>query len=728
MKRIVLILIAMLLLSTACSQASPEATATPTQAPPPTLADTATATATLTPAPTLTPTPTIAPTRTPLPSPTPTPKGYYASNNGFTLILPSGWALNAEDGVNTVFNNLSDQLALLFAVVPEDPELTFTDIMEGVREEYSQGITDITIEYLDDITLGDDSVAQHAALRGLANNNNQQVELVFDILYATKPGKIYLIQTIGALEMLARRQDTIGRIYDSIRLESDQLYGVSRASSIVLLGYDPIEILLDPAQAQSNASDYVGHLYSGLVRLSPALQIEPDLAESWTVSADGTVYTFTLRSGLTFQNGSPLTAEDVAYSLERAADPATKSDTARTYLGDILGVQEKLDGEAEQISGVKVVDERTLAIALDGAKPYFLAKLTYPVAFVVDEDSVKNGGRSWMYTPNASGPFGLKDYREEEVIVFERNQNYYQPALLEHVVYLLGRAGTSISFYQAGDVDITGLDATRAKLVQEPAHELNKEMVSSTNMCTTMLMFNNTMPPMDDPKVRQAFIQAVEREGLITLLIEGIVPRADTILPPGMPGYSDALAVTPFDAASAKQTLAESSYAEAVRAGKLPEVTLTTGGYGDEENPYLDALVNMWRKTLGVTVKIEYLDPEHYTEAAREGHGQIATMGWCADYPDPENFLDILFHSESAYNVSGYSNTAVDELLEQARTEQDAAVRLQLYQQTEKLLLEDFAALPEWHGISFVLVKPYVKGYVVTSIGAPILHLLSIER
>lgn len=718
-----LLLLAILLFTTACSQPSPAPTSAPTQVPSDTLTPTPAATATFTPTPTFTPTLTPTPTNTPLPSPTPTPKGYFASNLGFTITLPSGWALSSENAYQTTFNNPSDNLALVVSVIPEDAELDFPGLLDVLKQEYAQAFSSIEFEIQDDVTLGDGTVANRANFTMLSGAGNQQAELLIQALFAPQAGKSFLIQAVGLRAVMDRRQDTLGRIYDSIALESVLVYGVPRASALVQFGYDPLAQTLDPALSTSNAADYVGHLFSGLVKMAPSLQVEPDLAESWQISSDGAVYTFTLRGGLTFQDGSPLTAEDVAYSLERAADPATGSDTARTYLGDILGLQDKLDGEVDQISGLNVVDERTLAITLDGPKPYFLAKLTYPVAFVVDQDNVESGGKNWMFTPNASGPFGLKDYLEEDVIIFERNTNYYQPAKLEHVVYLLGRAGTSISYYEAGDVDIIGLDAATAKQVQEPSHEQNKEMLSATSFCTTMLMFDNTLPPMDDPKVRQAFAQAVDRDQLIKLLLEEMVPRADTIFPPGFPGYSDDLAVLPFDAAAAKQALAESTY-----AGELPEITLNTGGYGDQESPYLDALIDMWRTNLGVTVKVEYLDPENYSEAARKEHDHIVTFGWCADYADPQNFLDIVFHTDSEFNVSGYTNPAVDELLEQARTELDAASRLQLYQQAEALLLEDFAALPEWHGVSFILVKPYVKGYALTPIGAPLVQLISIEK
>jgi oligopeptide transport system substrate-binding protein len=414
-----------------------------------------------------------------------------------------------------------------------------------------------------------------------------------------------------------------------------------------------------------------------------------------------------------------LTAQDVKYSWERAADPKTGSTTAGTYLGDIVGVRDKLDGKASAISGVNVVDDRTLVVNLDGPKPYFLAKLTYPTSFVVDRENVESSLENWMFKSDASGPFVLHEYKEDEVISFERNTAYHTPPRLSYIAYLMNQAGTSLSYYQADEVDLMGLGATEAKEVSAQEHPLHGELQSVTSMCTAFIQINNTLPPMDDPNVRRAFALAVDKDRLIKLFGETTGLQAVSILPPAMPGYTAGMVKETFNAKTAREALAASKF-----AGKMPKITLSTAGYSDQPSEFLNALVDMWQKNLGVKVVVEYLDPRTFTQSAREHHGQLVDYGWCADYPDPENFLDILYHTGSEFNVSGYSNPEVDALLEKARTELDPAARLKLYNQAEALLLDDYATIPLMHHVFFTLVKPRVQGYVLTPMDTEELRLV----
>jgi ABC-type oligopeptide transport system substrate-binding subunit len=190
-----------------------------------------------------------------------------------------------------------------------------------------------------------------------------------------------------------------------------------------------------------------------------------------------------------------------------------------------------------------------------------------------------------------------------------------------------------------------------------------------------------------------------------------------------MPGYTNALSAAAFNAAEAKKALAASKY-----AGNLPKIIFSKTGYANRKDDYADALVNMWRQTLGVTVEVRYLDPQDYVKASREQHGQITLGSWCADYPDPENFLDVLFHSASEFNYAGYRDAQVDALVEQARVAQDGAARIRLYQQVERKLLETYALIPVSHSQTFVLVKPQVKGFTLAPLGIRILNLVSLER
>ena len=189
-----------------------------------------------------------------------------------------------------------------------------------------------------------------------------------------------------------------------------------------------------------------------------------------------------------------------------------------------------------------------------------------------------------------------------------------------------------------------------------------------------------------------------------------------------MPGHTDDLSVASFDPQAARAALESSTYAD-----DMPTIVYTERGYGDEDDPFTDAVVSMWRENLGIEVQVEYLDPDYFSEQAVSEDNQIVAYGWCADYPDPENFLDLIFRSEGGFNVAGYSNPEVDVLLDQARSEQDPGARLKLYKQAEELLLEDFAVLPLDYSQWYALVDPKVQGYTLSPMGAPIFHQLSLQ-
>ncbi|NIO70651.1 MAG: hypothetical protein GTN71_16870, partial [Anaerolineae bacterium] len=197
-----------------------------------------------------------------------------------------------------------------------------------------------------------------------------------------------------------------------------------KGATLNLVGSDPPT--LDPhLSMDATSAAYIIEIFSGLVTLSPELEVVPDIAERWEVSEDGTVYTFYLRDDAKFHDGKPVTARDFKYSFERACDPWTGSVVADIYLGDIVGAKEKLYGFVDEVSGVEVVDDHTLQITIDAPKPYFLGKLTHSTAFVVDKDNVERGGRTWTDKPNGTGPFKLKEYRFGRQIVLEPNDLYY---------------------------------------------------------------------------------------------------------------------------------------------------------------------------------------------------------------------------------------------------------------------------------------------------------------
>jgi oligopeptide transport system substrate-binding protein len=473
----------------------------------------------------------------------------------------------------------------------------------------------------------------------------------------------------------------------------------------------------DPATTHGSGDK---RIFSGLVSFDPQLNLTPDLAENWEMNPDGTVYIFHIRPNAVFHDGRPVTAEDFVYSWERAVSPELASDTAVTYLGDIVGVKEMAAGQADHVSGLRALDETTLEVTIDAPKPYFLLKLTYPTAFVVDKANVESGSE-WYRQPNGTGPYKLIEWTSFERMVYQRNEYFYLGAPSIPYVIVNLYSGDSQRLYEAGDVDITGVYSVERFL--DPAEPLHDELLTGVNLCTSYVVFDTSRPPFDDVNVRKAFSMAFNRQQYIDVVARGHALPAIGPYPTGLPGFNIALEGLPYDPAAARELLKQSKY-----GNDLPPIVYTDGGLGSYVSADVAALAQMWEQNLGVTLTVENIEPNVYLEKIYSGeHGQIFGGGWCADYPDPENFADVLFHSASQQNNGKYSNPALDALLEQARVERDVTKRIAMYQQAEQIIVNDAPVLFTVHYLSYQLVKPYVKGYVFTPIDIPIERYMWLE-
>ncbi len=493
----------------------------------------------------------------------------------------------------------------------------------------------------------------------------------------------------------------------------------------VLNLWDTGPMTLDPAiSSELTSHTYVMQIFSGLVCLDTELKPAPDIAESWQRSNDGKTYTFYLRQGVSFHNGREVTAQDFKYSWERACNPETYSQTAATYLGDIVGVDDVLKGKAIEIRGVEVIDDYTLKVTIDAPKAYFLAKLTYPTAFAVDKANVESA-KEWWRKPNGTGPFKLKEWKPGEVLVLEPNELHYQePAKINQVVFhLLG--GMPVAMYEMGEIDVAPVYQDYIDRARDENGPFYKELAIFPELSLFYIGFNTQKPPFDDVNIRRAFCHAVNKQRIIELTLKGMMTKADGILPPDMPGYNENLRQLDYDIAKAKSLIASSKYGS---IDNLPPVTITVSGWGGYITEYLGAIIQDWQHNLGVEVTARQLEPEIFSYYLREEVDEIFILGWIADYPDPQNFLDNLFHTGAEYNTGNYTNPELDALLDQAAVEPDNTTRLILYQQAEQKLIDEAACLPLWFGTNYVLVKPYVKNYKPNALSIPALSQVYIEE
>ena len=481
-----------------------------------------------------------------------------------------------------------------------------------------------------------------------------------------------------------------------------------------LLGDDPPT--LDPHQTGDvSSSRYILEVFGGLLTINPDLEIVPDLAEDWSIDADGMGYTFNLNPDARFHDGRRVTAEDFKYSIERAADPATEAPGAGTYIGDIIGVKEKLTGDTDSVSGVSVIDDSTIRLELDAPKPYILPKLTYPASFVVDRSNVETG-REWIKTPNGTGPFKLAEYEPGVVMRLERFEDYHLgPAYIDEAEFNLA-GGDGLLMYENDEIHWARIGVSLIEAVQDPTHPLRDDLhLGPPDFDVFYYGMNFEEPPFDEVKVRQALNYTIDRETLATVLYSGVVTPTSKILPPGFPAYNPDLEGYTYDPEKARQLLAESKYGSDTSTYPLIVMTLP-GSFGSSISPLHEAILATWEEQLGIQVEIQQTEWATYLEDLRERRFQIfGGAGWIADYLDPENFLDVLFHSESDNNHTGFNDAELDGILERARVEQDPQARVDLYNEAEQLIIDQAPLAPLFHsnGDSYI-IKPYVKGLPLT--------------
>jgi len=478
---------------------------------------------------------------------------------------------------------------------------------------------------------------------------------------------------------------------------------------------------LDPhLTTDATSAQVIVEVFGGLVTIDRNLDVVPDLAESWDISADGRVYTFRIRPDAVFHDGKPVTAEDVRWSLERATDPLTEAPNVDQYLGDIVGVDAKLAGDVLEISGVRVINERTIEITIDASKSFFLAKMTYPTAFVLDRENIEANPKNWFRKPNGTGPFKMTEYKVGETLILSRHDAYHLgPAKVAEVEMILS-GGTSMLMYENDEIDIAGVGLADLDRLLEPSHSLNAELTrAAPSFSVQYIGLNVNEPPLDDVKVRQALNLAIDKREIATIVLGDQVVPAKGILPPGFPGFSESVSGYEFDPIKAKQLLLESKYGNDL--DNLPRITITTpGSFGANVSLDMEVVLAMWEKNLGITTEFQQTEFATFLKDLNKRRFQMFDIGWIADYPDPENFLDILFYSDSSNNHTNYNNPEVDALLEKARVETDETLRFSIYNEVEQTILDDAPWIPLWYsGERYLLVKPNVHDYLLTPLIIP---------
>ncbi|MBI4199474.1 MAG: hypothetical protein HY535_03260 [Chloroflexi bacterium] len=708
-----------------CELLSPQPEPTPTATPVPT----PTATPTTAPTPTRLPSPTATPTpvRTPTPAPgSPTPtrvpprpvtipatfETYTDQTFGFQVRYPPAWeTVETGEALPAVrFVGPTDDSPVVDVHVRYNRDLVAPDVAVDQILPQFLNLPGFRVVEEKDLTVQGGTPAFQVDMQWRGPQGNVRGSLL-----AVVRGSQNIVLVASAPQATFEKHgEEVGALLASLRLQEPAPLGISRKEALTLF-FNEGPLTLDPAIAQESQSiEYLSQIFSGLVSFGPDLVVVPELAQ-WRVSGDGRVFTFTLRENARFHDGRAVTAEDVKYSWERVADPETGSETAGTYLDDIVGFKDVATGKSTALAGVRAVDPRTLEVTIDAPKAYFLSKLAHPVTYVVDRNNVAKERleEPWWAKPNGTGPFRLKAWQPGVLLVLEANQTYYRdPPRVPYVVFRL-YGGIPRLMYETGEIDVSHVFAEELSEVTAPANALSRELLVNPELSVFYVGLSVDRPPFDDPLVRRAFLLSVDRDQLIRRVVGQSWQVAQGFLPPGLPGHNQALPAIGFNPEEAKRLLAQSKYGG---ISGLPPLIYTTSGF-TAPSEIVAGLLDQWRTNLGVEVQVRLADPNTYYYGLKQRRDHLFDYGWIADYPDPHNFLDVLFHSQAENNVGRYKNAQVDALLERARVEQDARNRLGFYEEAERLLVADTAAIPLYFGRSYLVVKPYVKGIVFTPFG-----------
>ncbi len=519
---------------------------------------------------------------------------------------------------------------------------------------------------------------------------------------------------------------------------------------------------LDPARITDTTSSEIGRqIFEGLVTYDRDLNIIPSLAEKWDISPEGTTYTFHLRDAK-FSNGDPCTANDVKWSFERVLLPETKSE--RTWIFDeIAGSSDFMKGKVPEVTGIKVVDEKTLEIKIMAPSPIFLHKMTYSSAFVVDQKVVnsytnnesakpgeKNEGTTkpeekketteivatdvkegmWFEKEAVgTGPFTLLEWKRGQKVVLVPNDNYWgEKAMVERLEFPIFQEDTvRMQEYQVGNVDVLYPipDADFEKVKADP--KLSLEILQVKELSIYYIGFMVKTPPFDNVKVRKAFNMAINRQEIIDKLFHGRNLLATGIIPPSMANYKSLTDAYPYDPVKAKQ-LIEEAKKEGV---KIPDKIKFAFNLGNVTHKNVAEYIQSQIKgNLGINLELESEEWAAYLKDLDAGKFPMFRLGWVADYPDPDNFLWVLLDSANAGPNGGasfYSNPNFDKLVRDAKVERDTKKRMDMYAQAEKIAMDDAPWVPIAFQASWTLVKPYVKGYVRTAMGPLTHNLVRIE-
>ena len=483
---------------------------------------------------------------------------------------------------------------------------------------------------------------------------------------------------------------------------------------------------LDPGQTQYSYETAVLRAISEPL-LKPAADlggVVPAAAQSYDVSNNGTVYVFHLRPTARYWDGTPVKAQDFVYAWRRLIDPRLAAPNETFFASAILNGDRVsvMDPQRDAATidaalgtlGLKALDDLTFQVTLSQPDPAFPWIAAMAAGAPIREDVVGKNGDKWATTPAtlvSNGPFKVSEMVSNDHITVVPNPHYWgpKPTLTSIVFTVVNDGAAALAKYKNGDLDEISVQPAQAAAVSgDPT--LKGDLVKTPDLTVYWIVFRVTSPPLNNPKLRLAIAEAIDRNAYVSQIFQGQGMAADTFLPEGMRGYSADASPQKFDVAQARASLAASG----VSAQQLSAVTFSYDQSSDFAKATAQFVHDQLKANLGADITLQALDGNTLSSRLGTGAFQIAgPMGWTADYPDPADWFDI-FLTTNSNNTSLYENQQYDNFVRVARTDVQPARRDQEYQQAQQMLVGDAPVAFLAQSVSWYLLRSYVRG-VVTS-------------
>jgi len=453
---------------------------------------------------------------------------------------------------------------------------------------------------------------------------------------------------------------------------------------------------LDPALVDDGESaKIICNIYEGLLKYNKdSTEVEPCLAERWEVSEDGLSYTFYLKKGVKFHDGTDFNAEAVKFNIDRQLPPQVTEDMA--YASFVYG----------SVKDVEVVDEYTVRINLKEPNTAFLNNLAMVMAApIVSPKALQENNNNVNQHPVGTGPYKFVSWTKDQNVVLERFDDYWgEKAKVKNVIFKFIKDNSArVVALNNGEADIIdGIDATVVDQITSAGNQIYK----AGGMNINYMAYNTTRAPFNDVKVRRAVSQAINVPELVESLYQGYAEPAHSILPSFMPGYDESIKQVAYDPEAAAKTLKEAGVT------KIHMITYTNPRpYNSATGQVLAEAIQGYLAKVGVQVTIDSYDWATYKEKVKAGDYDICFYGWIGDNGDPDNFMYLLAHEDPTMNVARYHNKEFNELLAKGLTVPNGEERNAIYTQLEKIAAEDAVWLPISHAETLAAYRPNISGF-----------------